>query len=541
MLSFADLSINKKIHIITSITALILVIMLLENYSTLVENEASLEEVSEVSYQVVQLATANKYLIEKLDEQYTQAVTFGDEELIGKAEETAKQIEENLNRLNSLDSAHNTQKYLSLLSDYRTIASNIANGMINETIDFSTIQQVAKDKTEKFQTLTESLGSIQQQADKRFVQLIETTKDRSNSALTLGMSITVVSLIIIIGLAIYIAKTISESAKDVANSLDQLAKGGGSLNTRLTVRGQDEIGLVSKNFNDFIALLKGTVENVIAVVDPLTLSSTQLLQGMESAERATNQQSQDAEVVKQSMEEMKLSVGDISNSAASAAEAAQEAEKEVDVSQTQIRSSVRESSLLSEEIDAAAVTIDKLASDTQNVGQILNVITSIAEQTNLLALNAAIEAARAGEQGRGFAVVADEVRELASRTAKSTNEIRELLNALTVAADDSVQAMKKAMEMARNNADTAKKTGTSIEKIAEQILSINTMNAQIATATEEQTSVAIVVVDNVSNMHESFRSTLDSLNEVKSVGTTLHALSEQLLDATDKFNVGEIK
>ena len=93
MLSFADLSINKKIHIITSITALILVIMLLENYSTLVENEASLEEVSEVSYQVVQLATANKYLIEKLDEQYTQAVTFGDEELIGKAEETAKQIE----------------------------------------------------------------------------------------------------------------------------------------------------------------------------------------------------------------------------------------------------------------------------------------------------------------------------------------------------------------------------------------------------------------------------------------------------------------
>ena len=538
MVSLSDLSINKKIHIITSITALILIIILVKNYTTLVENEASLEELSDTSYQVVQLATANKYLIEKLDEQYTQAVTFGDEDLISKANETADKIESNLTNLKRLDTAYNANKHVSLLNDYRKIATDIAAGMINETIDFSTIQQVAKEKTDKYQTLTESLDGIQKQADERFKQLISTTKDRSHSALTLGITLTVISLAIIVVLAVYIARNISNSAKEVASSLGQLADGGGSLSSQLEVRGKDEIGEVSKNFNGFVSLLKGSVENVIAVVDPLTQSSNQLMQDMESAEQATNQQSQDAEIVKQSMEEMKLSVSDISNSAASAAGAAQEAEKEVDESQRQIRSSVKESSLLSEEIDAAAVTIDKLANDTQNVGQILNVITSIAEQTNLLALNAAIEAARAGEQGRGFAVVADEVRELASRTAKSTNEIRELLNALTVAADDSVQAMNKAMEMARNNADAAKRTGDSITKIADQILSINTMNAQIATATEEQTSVAVVVVENVSNMHESFQSTLHSLHEVKNVAGSLHALSEQLIDATGKFNVG---
>lgn len=538
MVSLSDLSINKKIHIITSITALILVVILVKNYTTLVENEASLEEVSETSYQVVQLATANKYLIEKLDEQYTQAVTFGDEELISKANETADKIESNLTNLKRLDSAYNANKHISLLNDYRKIATDIAAGMINETIDFSTIQQVAKEKTDKYQTLTESLDGIQKQADKRFKQLISTTKERSHSALILGITLTIISLAIIVALAVYIARNISNSAKEVASSLGQLADGGGSLSSQLEVKGQDEIGKVSENFNGFVSLLKGSVENVIAVVDPLTQSSNQLMQDMDSAEQATNKQSQDAEIVKQSMEEMKLSVSDISNSAASAADAAQEAEKEVDESQRQIRSSVKESSLLSEEIDAAAVTIDKLANDTQNVGQILNVITSIAEQTNLLALNAAIEAARAGEQGRGFAVVADEVRELASRTAKSTNEIRELLNALTVAADDSVQAMNKAMEMARNNADAAKRTGDSITKIADQILSINTMNAQIATATEEQTSVAVVVVENVSNMHESFQSTLHSLHEVKNVAGSLHALSEQLIDATGKFNVG---
>ena len=198
---------------------------------------------------------------------------------------------------------------------------------------------------------------------------------------------------------------------------------------------------------------------------------------------------------------------------------------------------MEQSNMLRDEIESASATIDQLANDTQNVEQILNVITSIAEQTNLLALNAAIEAARAGEQGRGFAVVADEVRELASRTAKSTSEIRDLLNTLTAAANESVIAMNMAMEKARQNSENAEKTGLSVRKISEQILAINGMNAQIATATEEQTSVASIVVDNVSNMHASFQSTLNSLEEVRHVATNLHELSDKLKDATGQFNL----
>lgn len=273
------------------------------------------------------------------------------------------------------------------------------------------------------------------------------------------------------------------------------------------------------------------------VVEPLMENSTRLVQGMEKAESATNQQTSDAEIVRQSMEEMRQSVGDISHSASQASDAAQLAEQEVAQSKDQIRVSVSESQTLSEEINRAAGTINKLADDTQNVTQILNVITSIAEQTNLLALNAAIEAARAGEQGRGFAVVADEVRELASRTAKSTNEIRELLTVLTEAANDAVKAMTSARDMASNNAQAAEQTGQSIEQISEQILSINTMNGQIAAATEEQTSVATMVVDNVTSMHRSFEDTMQALSEVRDVAKNLHYLSDNLLDATAKFKV----
>ncbi|MCF2831919.1 methyl-accepting chemotaxis protein, partial [Pseudoalteromonas sp. DL2-H6] len=423
------------------------------------------------------------------------------------------------------------------LTQYGKIAQQIAGGMIDGTADFSRIQEDAKKKTEIYEGLVADFTKAKTNANDRFVELLQNTEERSANALTIMLIVAVISLLVLVFLAVMIARGIGNSAKDAAQNLKLLAQGQGSLSTTLNVRSHDEIGQVSINFNEFVGLLKGAVVEVMSVVEPLMKDSSRLIQGMEKAEGATNQQTHDAEVVRQSMEEMRLSVGDISHSASQASDAAQLAEQEVEQSKRQIQVSVNESQALSEEINHAAETINKLADDTQNVTQILNVITSIAEQTNLLALNAAIEAARAGEQGRGFAVVADEVRELASRTAKSTNEIRELLNVLTEAANQAVKAMTSASSMAINNAEAAAQTGQSIEQIAAQILSINSMNGQIAAATEEQTSVAAMVVNNVTSMHQSFQDTMQALNEVQDVAENLHVLSDNLKDATSKFRV----
>ncbi|ATC93940.1 methyl-accepting chemotaxis protein [Pseudoalteromonas tunicata] len=533
---FNNLSITKKIHAITSIAVLVFLISSVINYNAIRDNEKSLKELESSTFKVVQLATANKFLLEKLDELYTQAVTFGDADLVTKAQETATKIKDNLTELARLDSVYQGQEARQL-QEYAAISGKIANGMIDGSADFSKIQQDAQEKTKKYEALLDSFKTINSKADARFIELIQATQNRSQDALFMMLAISSVMLLGLVILAVFIARGIGHSASDAARSLELLANGGGSLSSQLAVRSHDEIGQVSINFNGFMSLLKGSVLNIMAVVEPLMENSTRLVQGMEKAENATNQQTSDAEVVRQSMEEMKQSVGDISSSAASAAHAAQTAEKEVEQSLRQIKLSVETSQALSNEIDSASATIDKLANDTQNVSQILNVITAIAEQTNLLALNAAIEAARAGEQGRGFAVVADEVRELASRTAKSTNEIRELLTALTGAANVSVNAMNTARDMAKNNANAAQQTGGSIKKISEQILAINGMNAQIAAATEEQTSVAAMVVDNVSNMHRSFEDTLQSLAQVRQVATNLHNLSDNLLDATSKFEL----
>ncbi|MGB1028608.1 MAG: methyl-accepting chemotaxis protein [Pseudoalteromonas marina] len=535
--SFQNLSITKKIHAITCIAVVAFIIMVLINFLAIDDNRASLDEMGNSSYKVVKLTSANVGLLEKLDELYTQAVTFGEQDLITKADDTYKTIESNINLIKQMSNGYISNNVAKELADYEKISATIANGMVNGTADFSKIQQQAQLKTSLYGSVLESFKAAQQKADNRFFELVESTNTRSDNALTLMLVVSIVSLLLLLFMAIWIAKNIGSSASDAANNLSLLANGKGSLSTQLTVNSKDEIGQVSINFNAFIALLKETVLEVIAVCEPLMENSTRLVQGMEQAERATTKQTTDAEIVKQSMEEMKQSVGDISQSAANASHAAETAEKEVEQSRTQVQMSVNASRTLSDEINQAATTINKLADDTKNVSQILNVITSIADQTNLLALNAAIEAARAGEHGRGFAVVADEVRELASRTAHSTNEIRELLGALTTAANDSVTAMTSARDMATDNATAAEKTGISIEKIAEQMLEINGMNSQIAAATEEQTSVAAMVVENVSNMHVSFEDTMDSLLAVRDVAKNLHYLSDNLLDATAKFRI----
>ena len=535
--SFQNLSITKKIHAITCIAVVAFIIMVLINFLAIDDNRASLDEMGNSSYKVVKLTSANVGLLEKLDELYTQAVTFGEQDLITKADDTYKTIESNINLIKQMSNGYISNDVAKELADYEKISATIANGMVNGTADFSKIQQQAQLKTSLYGSVLESFKAAQKKADNRFFELVESTNTRSDNALTLMLVVSIVSLLLLLFMAIWIAKNIGSSASDAANNLSLLANGKGSLSTQLTVNSKDEIGQVSINFNAFIALLKETVLEVIAVCEPLMENSTRLVQGMEQAERATTKQTTDAEIVKQSMEEMKQSVGDISQSAANASHAAETAEKEVEQSRTQVQMSVNASRTLSDEINQAATTINKLADDTKNVSQILNVITSIADQTNLLALNAAIEAARAGEHGRGFAVVADEVRELASRTAHSTNEIRELLGALTTAANDSVTAMTSARDMATDNATAAEKTGISIEKIAEQMLEINGMNSQIAAATEEQTSVAAMVVENVSNMHVSFEDTMDSLLAVRDVAKNLHYLSDNLLDATAKFRI----
>ncbi|UJF22746.1 methyl-accepting chemotaxis protein [Shewanella sp. OMA3-2] len=533
------MSIFKKVGLIFVLSVVIFTVNLAISIVAINKNQDTMNFMQSKVSERVELANQNVIFVQRLDELYTQSVSFADEDLLTNASKVFKSLDSNLNKLSAID--ENQFQSLSSLShsleQYNNMTSKLARGMLDGSIDMSQVGQISHKKSEIFETLTRGINQYKIDKVDEFSSTLAEASNRSEQSLYLTLSIGI-ALLIIMGIAtISIARSISSSASNVANSLGELADGKGNLRHQLQVTGSDELGQVSSNFNRFLRLLADSIEGVVSVTSPLLDSAKALKDRMSLATKATQQQSQDARNVQVSMEEMRHSVNNISLSAQQAAEAAQEAEREATAGLVVVERTINISQDLNKGIELASNSINELAKDTESVGSILNVITSIAEQTNLLALNAAIEAARAGEQGRGFAVVADEVRALASKTADATKEIREVLDRLKGAAVSSVSTMNAAITKSSDNERYAKDTGDVLKSIQSKIVSINSMNTHIASATEQQSVVAEEVGGNVVEMNASFENTLNILSEVHNISQGLDDFAVQLKNTTSQFKL----
>jgi methyl-accepting chemotaxis protein len=533
------MSIFKKVGLIFVLSVIIFAVNLAISTVAINKNRDTLSFMETKVAQRVELANQNVIYIQRLDELYTQAVSFADEDLLENANKTFTSLKDNLSNLSATD----PQKTMMLgqlsqqLNEYNNMTLSLAKGMLDGTIDMADVGQISQTKAKVFASLTKGITAYKADKVDEFSLTIKEASDRSEQSLYLTLSIGLALLVLMAIATISIAKAISGSAGDVAQSLGELADGKGNLRHQLTVAGTDELGQVSSNFNRFLRLLAESIERVVNVTSPLLDSASSLKERMTVATKATKKQSQDAKTVHMSMEEMRHSVNDISHSAQQAAEAAQVAEQEATEGLAVVQRTVRISQELNSGIELASNSINELAKDTESVGSILNVITSIAEQTNLLALNAAIEAARAGEHGRGFAVVADEVRALASKTADATKEIRGVLDKLKVAAESSVSTMDVAITKSSENERFAKDTGEVLSSIQSKIVSINSMNTHIASATEQQSLVAAQVANNVVEMNASFEQTLGILAEVQGISQGLDGFANELNNATSQFKL----
>lgn len=536
---FNDISIFKKVIAIFILAVIIFALNLSISVISINKNRTTLNYMEQQVYQRVELANQNVFFIQRLDELYTQSVSFADEDLLTNAGTMYESLRKNLQQLDSVDpsQANKLSNLSAKLTRYNDMTIKLAKGMLAGTIDMANIGQISQEKSQAYEAVLNEIQDYKQSKVLEFKQSIKEAGDRSAQSLWLTLSIGIALLIVMLIVTIAIARAISSSARNVAQSLSELADGKGDLSHQLKVSGSDELGQVSSNFNRFLRLLGDSIRRVVNVTDPLLDSSRSLKQRMEDATHATQRQSHDASAVQVSMEDMRHSVIEISQNARKAASAAQVAEKEAMQGMTVVQRTIDISQQLNTGIQAASNSINELARDTENVTSILNVITSIAEQTNLLALNAAIEAARAGEQGRGFAVVADEVRALASKTADATTEIRHVLQNLKTAAISSVNTMNVAMSKSSENETNAQNTGSALKSIQQQIVSINSMNTHIASATEEQASVASQVVDNVVNMNASFEQTLQILSQVRNVSEGLVDFADELKNATSQFKL----
>ncbi len=330
---------------------------------------------------------------------------------------------------------------------------------------------------------------------------------------------------------------INSPLRRVIGAIEDLSKGNGDLTMRIEVESRDELGRLSRGLNEFLEKLHGLVSQLSGTAGQVRDASRHLLELNDNSQQMVSQQHTSTEMVATAMNEMAATVHDVAQSASQAADAARQADDDANGGSELVSSSADTIRKLAAEVDNAAAVIKTLESETEQVGSVLDVIRGIAEQTNLLALNAAIEAARAGEQGRGFAVVADEVRTLASRTQQSTTEIQSMIERLQSGARDAVVVMDSGRENARVSVERAESAGSSLGKITRAVASISEMNTQIAAAAEEQSTVTESINQNVGEISEISNRTAEISTEVAQSSLTLSTHAEALDKIVRNFKI----
>ncbi|MCW4444950.1 methyl-accepting chemotaxis protein [Vibrio splendidus] len=346
-------------------------------------------------------------------------------------------------------------------------------------------------------------------------------------------------IFILFGLAIIAFSSLSivKPIRQVVERLNDIASGEGDLTQRLEVKSQDEIGQLSQGFNLFLDKLQHTIKEVIQTTAQVASTTSQAKASASNTRESSESQFKEVDLVATAAEEMTQTAGLVVQNAEVAVDAACEANRSARQGQQVIELSAGEMRKLVERMSSAVPIVEELAKNNGNITEILSVIEGISEQTNLLALNAAIEAARAGEQGRGFAVVADEVRNLASRTQSSVGEIRAVIDKVHAGTQDVVEAIQEGNILANDTALHVQNAVEDLGSIFTSIEEISDMNSQIVRAAEEQQSVSGEVNQSVVNIRDLSAKILEQAAASEQVGSEIEQLSQQQQKLVNQFKV----
>lgn len=386
--------------------------------------------------------------------------------------------------------------------------------------------------------LEQNFDLVIQQNQKAANNASETIAKTGNGLLGLQATLmTLAGIIFLAFLSTYLIARVLRPIHKLRDTMQDIAEGEGDLTRRIEESGKDELTQVASAFNTFIERIHNILEQASGSTNQIASASESMASVVQKNQESVNAQRSETQQVAAAMTKMASTVKEIASSADSAASAARDADREAQGSKRAMSDTVTAIGRLSAEVQKASGVINELEQDGVNIGSVLDVIKDIAEQTNLLALNAAIEAARAGEQGRGFAVVADEVRTLASRTQESTQEIQGIIEGLQNRTQNAVSVMDSGLEITAQTVAKANQTGDSLEQIVSAISLITDMNVQIAAAAEHHTAAAEDIDRSVVHISQLSDEAANSTQHTAEESRNLARLGEELRALVGQFRL----
>jgi len=536
---FNSLSVQVKILTIPVVGALGFSVYLMISILSMSNTVDLLKQAYQVDYRLLQTAELGLVKLDKIKGTLANAATMGEGELIDNAKVYSQEIEHafTTTALADKENAIYLNAWLRDFKQYYVASSTLSAQMVDGTINFDTLASQAQRISEQLIKVERNLATFKHQRYEAFVFAFEEVNTNVESTSQTGLIIGIATIGLLFIVAVPIARTTKRSLAEIIESMRNIAQDDADLTVRLKTNSKDEIGELVFWFNSFIEKLQGVIKRVVDTSLPIAYTAENIQRLSNDTIISFTKQSESVIQSRQSVDEMSQSVGEITRNAADAATAAQNANEEADLGREVVLKTVAGIEELAQIVADTSDTINQLQQDSNRVNVVLDVIKGIAEQTNLLALNAAIEAARAGEQGRGFAVVADEVRNLASRTQESTEEINLMLIQLQTAASKAVSMMDNSRQSVEASVNSANQAGERLMLITETVNTISDMNGAIAVATEEQSQVAIIMVGQVEDIQLCAQDASTASNEIANVTNDLNMLASELAKITGQFKV----
>ncbi len=539
--TFKHWRIASKIYVTTALlTAMILIL-----------GGVGLQQSGAINQQVVDLYHQELIPVETVDDMKASLYRIRDR--LGRLlvePERAKvheaKIEEQLARL-----ARNEDKYRQsrlggeetrLLNDFQIAWRRYRTFMDKEILPLSRTGRIEEAERvlygpaqQEFRRAREALNELADYQLKRAEQRFQAAQAAYGEMRGVAVGIIIAALVLAALLARNLVNSIRRPLHEVQGVLQALDEG--DLTRLVNYRSEDELGQMATALNNAVQSQRQMIAQVRSTVEELARSGEEMAAVTEQTTRTVNDQRLETEQVATAMNEMTATVQEVANHISQTAEAARGAHEETRQGAEVVQRALEAIDSLAGQIETSAATIDQLRCHSDAISKVLEVIRGIAEQTNLLALNAAIEAARAGEQGRGFAVVADEVRTLAGRTQESTEEINEMIEKLQAGAREAVTVMEQSQQRSVQAVEFARRSGEALQTIAEAVASISDMSVQIAGAAEEQRAVSEEINANITRINDMAGQTAAGAEETATASQDLARMASGLHELVLRFKV----